>query len=207
MKALIGDLPDGWHQVPLKEICDLVAGPSIPSAVSSGDFPVVKPRNVGDGRLVGVADGVEAEVAAELFRYRLMDGDVVCVRTGGLGRHALVTSEHEGWLFGTGMIRLRPGDQVNPRYFNHYLSHPLVQDWFKRNAAGSAIPSISGRALGTLPVAIPPIEIQVAIGNVLGALDEKIAVHHQIGQATAELRDALLPRLFGDPDGLTGLES
>lgn len=157
--------------------------------------------------MVGAADGVGEKTATNLFRYRLVGGDIVCVRTGGLGRHALVTSEQEGWLFGTGIIRVRPGDRIDPHYLNHYLRHPMVQDWFRRNAAGSAIPSISGRVLGTLPIALPPMETQMAIGDILRALDEKIAVYDQISRTTAELRDTLLPRLFSGSHDMAGLGS
>ncbi|GGQ02970.1 restriction endonuclease subunit S [Streptosporangium pseudovulgare] len=196
MRSLIGELPEGWRQAPLGSLCDLVTGPGIPAQVFGGDVPVVKPRNIGDGRLIGPVDRVPTDVAAGLFRYRLAAGDVLCVRTGNPGRHALVTTEHEEWLFGTGLIRLRPGGEVLPPYLNHYLGHPLVGNWFERNTTGSAVPSISGRALGALPVAVPPLDVQAAIGGVLEALNEKIAVHDLISRTTAELRDALLVRLL-----------
>lgn len=184
----------------------MVTGPHLPRG-SVGHVPVVKPRNVGDGRLTGEPDGTTEEVAAALSPYRLAAGDVVFVRTGNLGRHALAASEHEKWLFGTGLIRMRPRG-VDPRYLNHYLSHPLVQDWFRRNATGmSAIPSISGRTLRTLPVALPPVETQVMIGEVLGALDEKIALYEQVGKVTAELRDVLLLRLLSGSGGTGDLGS
>ncbi|MER7133564.1 restriction endonuclease subunit S [Streptosporangium saharense] len=202
MRTLVGDIPAGWSEVLLGEVCGLVTGANVSPEASGEDVPLVKPRNIGDGRLIEEPDRITGEAAAALSRYRLAAGDVVCVRTGGIGRHALVASEHEGWLFGTGVIRLRP-ERIDSRYLNRYLSHPLVQDWLRRNAAGSAIPSISGRALGTLPVALPPIETQREIGEILGVLDEKIAVYEQISRVTAELRDTLLSRFLDDSDGTT----
>ncbi|GAA2298198.1 hypothetical protein GCM10010149_53640 [Nonomuraea roseoviolacea subsp. roseoviolacea] len=193
--SLVGELPNGWREVRLEDVADLRAGVTT-SMGSDGPVAVVKPKNLADGRLRGIPDRVGDAEAARLSRYRLRAGDVVCVRTGGLGRHALVGAEQEGWLFGTGIIRIRPGEEVDAHYLNHYLSHAAVQDWLRRNAVGSAVPSVSTLVLGTLPVALAPLDVQRSIGLVFHALTEKIAAHERICEATAELRDALLPLTF-----------
>ncbi|MGW4638843.1 restriction endonuclease subunit S [Sphaerisporangium sp. NPDC004334] len=194
--GLIGELPDGWAEMSLADVCVLRAGPSTPPDAQDGSVAVVKPRNLADGRITGTVDRMSEQAVARLSAYRLTAGDVICVRTGALGRNALVTDEHEGWVFGSGIIRLRPDDRLHPSYLNHYLSHPAVRGWLARNASGTAVPSISTRSMGMLPVAIAPLETQKRIGDVLGALDEKIAVHERIRQVTAELRDTLLPLLI-----------
>ncbi|MBN6050439.1 restriction endonuclease subunit S, partial [Nonomuraea sp. RK-328] len=163
---------------------------------SHGPVAVVKPKNLADGRLRGIPDRVSEAEAAGLSPYRLRSGDIVCVRTGGVGRHALLGAGQEGWLFGSGTIRIRPANVIDPHYLSHYLSHAAVQDWIRRNGVGTAIPSISTLALGDLPVALAPLDVQRSIGMVFSALTEKIAAHEQICEATAELRDALLPLMF-----------
>ncbi|MFC4529674.1 restriction endonuclease subunit S [Sphaerisporangium dianthi] len=199
--GLVGELPDGWTEIPLADVCVLRAGPSTPPD-SGGSVAIVKPRNLADGRITGAVDRMTEQAAARLSAYRLAPGDVICVRTGALGRNALVTDEHEGSVFGSGVIRLRPDDRVDPRYLNHYLSHPAVRGWLARNSSGTAVPSISTRSMGVLPVALAPLDTQRRIGDALGALDDKIAVHERIRQATLELRDTLLPLLMsgvGEP--------
>ncbi|WP_182887774.1 restriction endonuclease subunit S [Microbispora sp. H10885] len=193
--SLVGELPSGWRQAPLKEVCELRAGAGV-SVTAKGTVPLLKPRNVADGWLTEEPDGISEVAAASLSRYRLAVGDVVCVRVGGIGRHAMVSGEQDGWIFGNGIIRLRPGDAVDPSYLNHYMSHPGVQDWMERNAAGTAIPSLSMNTLATMPVALPPLETQRSIGQVLDALNEKIRVHERIRRTTAQLRDAVLPLLM-----------
>lgn len=64
------------------------------------------------------------------------------------------------------------------------------------HSSGTAIPSINTKTLGSLPVALPSLTIQRAIGRTLDALNQKIAAHELICQATAELRDTLLPLLL-----------
>jgi hypothetical protein len=41
--------------------------------------------------------------------------------------------------------------------------------------------------------------VQLAIGEILDSLDDKVAIHEEIGRATAALRDALFPELLATP--------
>jgi Type I restriction modification DNA specificity domain len=124
--------------------------------------------------------------AAHRSRYRIRSGDLLCARTGTIGRLALATAEQTGWIFGTGLIRIRPSQQVDPLYLSLYLTHPAVQDWFSRNAGGTAIRNVNTRTLGSLPVSLPPLATQRAIGRTLGALNEKIAAHERAVEGISE---------------------
>jgi type I restriction enzyme, S subunit len=103
--------------------------------------------------------------------------------------------ETGGWLVGSDCLRLRVHRPISAPYLTDYLGHPAVRDWIARNATGSAIPSLNTKTLGSILVVIPPVAVQSDAAEMLGALDEKIAVHDQISRTTAELRDALLPLL------------
>jgi type I restriction enzyme S subunit len=205
MESLIGAVPDGWRQSRLGEVCEILAGPSgarldrAPRTATS--VPVVTPRDLRNHQIA--SDGSSAvtpEIAAELARYRLAAGDIVCSRTGDLGRQALAGTRQQGWLIGSACLRLRARRSVSTSYLVYYLAHPAVQDWITRNATGSAIPSLNTRTLSSMPIVIPPVAVQSIVADVLGALDKKIDVHEQIGTTTAALRDALLPLLLtGSP--------
>lgn len=200
MDTLIGPVPAEWVQIGVADICDVLAGPSGArlKAIThqSTGIPMVTPRDFRNNRIVADnISGVDPETAEKFARYRLMPGDVLCVRSGELGRQALVSNEQAGWLFSSACLRLRPTNSINPRYLSYYLSHPSVQDWISRNATGSAIPSLSTRALQSMPVVLPPFSVQSTIGEILGALDDKATIHDQIAQATRALRDSVIPLL------------
>lgn len=201
MDSLIGIVPDSWAQAKLGDICDILAGPSGVRLTleprASSNIPVIAPRDLRNNKIA--EDGstaVTPGLADELARYRLSSGDVVCARTGDLGRQALASKGQEGWLVGTGCLRLRVRRPISAPYLTYYLGHPAVRDWITRNATGSAIPSLNTKTLGSMPVVLPPAAVQSVVAEVLGALDEKIAIHDQISRTTAELRDALLPLLL-----------
>ena len=65
-------------------------------------------------------------------------------------------------------------------------------------APNSTVPTLTVSTLGTLPVLVPPPATQAAIGDVMGALDDKVAVHRAIVHATEELRAPLLPLLLAN---------
>ncbi|WP_028924414.1 restriction endonuclease subunit S [Pseudonocardia acaciae] len=201
MDSLIGDVPDGWTACGLGDVGDLLAGPAgarLPlEPRTASNVPVVAPRELRHNR-IDEDDGsaVPREVADELAGYRLRPGDIVCSRTGDLGRQALVGEKEEGWLIGSACFRLRVHGSVDAAFLTYYLGHPAVRDWVVRNATGSAIPSMNMKTLSALPVVLPSREIQKAMAEVLGSLDAKIVLHDRISRTTAELRDSLLPVLL-----------
>lgn len=208
MSAIIGSTPEDWTEAQLADICELTPGAAT-SDDPQGSVPIVKPRNLIDERISGTTDHAGADEADRRARYQIRGGDLLCARTGTIGKFALATDEQAGWIFGTGLICVRPSEQVHSLYLSLYFVHPRVQEWFSHNAIGTAVRSINARTLGSLPVSLPPLSVQRDIGRILNTLNEKIAAHKQICQATAELRDALLPMLYSgqvtvSPDLLGG---
>jgi restriction endonuclease S subunit len=195
VNALIGSMPEDWREIALGDFCELIAGTSI-TEDSLGTVPVVKPRNLVSGRISGTTDYASLDEASRRARYRIGGGDLLAARTGSIGRVSLTSAEQEGWLFGTGIIRIRPDEHANALYLSLYLTHPAVKEWFATHSSGTAIPSINTKTLSSLPVALPSPTIQQAIGRTLDALNQKMAAHELICQATAELRDTLLPLLL-----------
>jgi type I restriction enzyme S subunit len=67
---------------------------------------------------------------------------------------------------------------------------------YERNAGGTSISNISSKVLGALPVWLPSLSDQRAIGAALNKLNESIHAHQRVIETTAELRTALLPLLM-----------
>ena len=199
--------PDGWSLRPLAELCALIqVGPGARTedkgrTQADGGVPLVLPRDLHGQRIVtGDAAAVPAiswDRARTLVKYELAEGDLLLTRTGTVGRCALVTSEHVGWLFHPNLVRLRlpEAGPVGSAYLAAYLSATAAQDWISTRTARAVIPSLSIRALGELPVSVPPAAEQAAIGATLAALDDKIQAHAEIVRATRAYRGALADAL------------
>ena len=210
METVIGRVPDGWQEVFLAEACDIRSGPSAAlraHGISDGisGIPVVTSADL---RFNAISrerlQRVTSAAAEELSAYQLRAGDILSARTGDLGRQALIGEEGQGWLYGTACVRLRPrSDLLLPRYLLYYLAHRRVGEWIRRHATGSAIPSISAKVLGALPIPLPPLARQREITRALALLDEKAALHDEISRTTVALRDSLLPMLYRG-EGIAG---
>ncbi|TWF75686.1 type I restriction enzyme M protein [Pseudonocardia hierapolitana] len=190
-------LPSGWQKVLLGDVCDILAGPGYVARLMGRESPwrLVVPRTIRYNALAGDTEFVGEGESARLSRYRLDEGDVVCVRTGEPGRVGLVAPAEEGWFLGPGCIRLRPRHPVDSSYLTYYLGTPEARDWIDRNSSGSAVRSISSRTLADLPVALPAMPVQQAVGGLLGAVDANAMLHDRLGSLVVEVRELLLASL------------
>ncbi|KOW00136.1 hypothetical protein ADK65_16460 [Streptomyces sp. NRRL B-1140] len=193
----------------MRELCaSIQAGPGQRAEDKKGrtqadeGSPVVLPRDLRGRRIViekaAAVPTIPWERARTLVKYQVAEGDILLTRTGTVGRCALVTQEHAGWLFHPNLVRLRPTEAgpVTAAYLVAYLSATAAQDWIRTRVAGSVIPSLSIRTLGELPVILPPDDEQAAIGATLAALDDKIQAHIEIARVTREYRSELADALM-----------
>jgi len=102
-------------------------------------IPVVMPKDIRDGRIceVGVARVPEAK-ASQLSRHYLKAGSVVFPRRGEISKCAYIDEEQEGFLCGTGCIKIEPPEEILRSKFLYYhlgLRHSI--DWLERNAVGT----------------------------------------------------------------------
>ncbi|GIG65161.1 N-6 DNA methylase [Phytomonospora endophytica] len=186
----------------LREICFIKSGPAGRrlTLIQPGleTVPVVTPRDLAGNRIAARPLGaVSRKVAEEARSYQVRKGDLLFSRVGDLGRVAVAKPEHHGWVMGSGCFLLRvESDDVDPEYLAHFLRRSSVQEWIKRNNSGSAVATLNPTVLGMLSVDVPSWEEQQRVAGILGALDEKTALHRRLAETTAALREELSGALF-----------
>ncbi|MEU9127452.1 restriction endonuclease subunit S [Kitasatospora sp. NPDC048540] len=198
--AIVDAVPSPWEATTLAEICErgggnIQTGP-FGSQLHASDYvpvgiPSVMPQDIGDNviREDSIAR-ISPSDAQRLSRYLLAEDDIVYSRRGDVERRALVRSEQNGWLCGTGCLRIRPGGGIYSPFLSYYLGHPEVRQWIVRHAVGATMPNLNTKILGAVPVVVPPAAEQRAIAELLGALDGKIRINERIASAADELRSA-----------------
>ncbi|MFC4500763.1 MULTISPECIES: restriction endonuclease subunit S [Streptomyces] len=203
---IVAGVPTSWEQSTLANICgrgggNIQTGP-FGSQLHASDYvpigvPSVMPQDIGDNviREDSIAR-ITLEDSLRLSRYLLEAGDIVYSRRGDVERRALVRPEQEGWLCGTGCLRIRPGSDIHSAYLSYYLGHPNVRQWIKQHAVGATMPNLNTKILGAVPVVTPPLREQRSIAAVLGALDDKIGVNESIAEAAGELARAQMKALW-----------
>ena len=200
-------LHHGWEVLPLGEVCrrgggNVQTGP-FGSQLHASDYvpdgiPSVMPQNIGDNKILdtGIAK-ISREDAERLSKYRMREGDIVYSRRGDVERRALVRKTEDGWLCGTGCLRIRFGDEVvYPRYAAHYLGHPSVREWIVRHAHGATMPNLNTTILSELPFVLPPWSAQVLIGDAIEAYDKKLDLNRRINQTLEAMAQAIFQSWF-----------
>ncbi len=208
---LIGPIPEDWEYTCLREACErgggnIQTGP-FGSQLHASDYvpigvPSIMPQNIGDNRVVpnGIAR-ITLRDADRLSRYRVRTGDIVYSRRGDVERRALIRDEQDGWLCGTGCLRIRFGnDHVSPLFASYFLGDPRVRQWIVRHAHGATMPNLNTAILSELPFVIPPLKQQEAIGDILGTLDDKIELNRKMNETLEAMARALFKSWFVDFD-------
>jgi len=160
------------------------------------------PENIADNRIVTTDIArIRPEDAERLSRYRVRFGDIVYSRRGDVERRALVRKEEDGWLCGTGCLRVRVGNGVLDSVFtSFYLGHPEVRKWIVRHAIGATMPNLNTAILSALPVIVPPAKEQQEIGVLLSALDDRLELNRRMNQTLEAIANAIFKSWFVDFD-------
>ncbi|WP_423680188.1 MULTISPECIES: restriction endonuclease subunit S [unclassified Undibacterium] len=201
-----------WQSTTLGKICDSQGG-----AIQTGPFgsqlhtsdykdsgiPVVMPTNIGDGGIFenGIARIDQSDVE-RLSQHKLRSGDIIFSRRGDVTKNALITAREAGWLCGTGCLKVRLGDEsiAVARFISYCLRLPEIKDWLIRHAVGATMPNLNTGILSAVPINLPPRAIQIEIGKILGALDDRIALLRETNATLESIAQALFKSWFVDFD-------
>jgi type I restriction enzyme S subunit len=200
---------ENWETTTLGEVCrrgggNIQTGP-FGSQLHASDYvsvgiPSIMPVNIGENRISieGIAR-ITVEEAERLEKYRVREGDIVYSRRGDVERRALIRAQEDGWLCGTGCLRIRLGEGVvDPLFASYYLGDSEVRKWIVRHAVGATMPNLNTSILSALPFVVPPIEEQKAIAKILSSLDDKIELNRRMNETLEVIARALFKAWFVD---------
>lgn len=211
VESLFNSLPAHWEVTTLGKVCertggDIQTGP-FGSQLHASDYvpfgiPSIMPKNICDNRVVteGIAR-ITTQDAQRLSRYLVRTGDIVYSRRGDVERRALIRAEEDGWLCGTGCLRIRFGNgKIDSLFASYYLGHPSVREWIVRHAIGATMPNLNTLILSALPFVVPPTSEQKAIARILSSLDDKIELNQQMNRTLEAIAQAIFKSWFVDFD-------
>lgn len=118
--------------------------------------PVVMPSDLTDNSIsTSQIARVSERKAVELSQHRLQVGDIILPRRGDLDRRSLVSEEYEGWLCGTGCLRIRLDEVSLAEAVVQSLSSASVLRWLESRAVGTTMPNLNSKIVASLPIRIP----------------------------------------------------
>jgi type I restriction enzyme, S subunit len=188
-------------KMPLGKLSEITPGPSgslLDNLQDGPDgVPVISPSDLAEHNAVDVRHvrRVPWDEAKKLARFALLEGDLLVVRQGSLGRLALISEEQATWFYSSSFLRIRPRlEFVLPKYLVSYLSYPPVQRDLLGQALPGTVPSLNSAILNELPIVAPPIEQQRAVIETLADIDAQVEIH----RAIANRLDSLKSSIFGE---------
>jgi len=197
---------------PLRTIGELVTetryGTSQKCHSQQGGTPVLRIPNVAEGA-VNFSDLKYCDISAEeLERIRLVDGDLLFVRTNGsrdlVGRCAVfeATSPDNAFAFASYLIRVRlDRTRILPKYLSYFLNSTKGRAEINRRRRTSAGQfNINSENLRTIPVPVPPVETQKDLLRVLAEREshanQLVDEIHAVIAESVFIRESLLRKAF-----------
>jgi type I restriction enzyme S subunit len=123
-------------------------------------------------------------------------GDVLLTKDGSIGRVAVV--DREGICINQSVALLQPNEKINPYFLKYLLIAPYYQRVMDNDSDGSTIKHIYITRVDKMEIAVPPVEEQERILQVIKTLDDKIELNRQINQALEQIAQTIFKSWFVD---------
>jgi len=187
-------LPEEWI---CRELGDLLQENGLsygivqPGADDPGGVPIIRVKNVRNGRVVAddvlrVAENVEAGYR----RTRLKGGEVLLSLVGSVGEVAIAPSFVENWNVARAIAVIRVDDSIGSSWVKLCLSSELARRFMHIWQTTTVQATLNLRDVRRLPIVLPPRKDREAIAALFGALDDKIAVNDRIAATAHSLAQA-----------------
>jgi len=200
-------IPAGWDVAQLGEIAEKSGG-----VVQTGPFgaqlhqsdyqsdgiPVIMPKDIQGNRInFETVAFISEQLAQKLSRHILQKGDIVFPRRGDLSKRFLVTANEDGWLCGTGCLKISiPSQALSPWYLFYFLSQSYIADFIESKAIGATMANLNASILKSVELLCPSYSVQEKFDRVIEPILEQVTRLDQVNQYLKKLRDRLLTRLI-----------
>ena len=193
-------LPAGWAICDLNSVVDpdrpIVYGILMPGYGFTGGVPVVKVKDIKDGR-ISEEDLLltDPRIDNEYRRSRVKEGDLLFSIRGTVGRMAFVPPALEGANITQDTARLSVTG-ANARFVGYFLQTPLAVAFIELHTLGQAVKGINLRDVRRIPLVLPPRAEQDAIAEILDAHDTRIQTERQRVVKLRLLKNGLMDDLL-----------
>ncbi len=197
---------DNWDTNKLEKIGGEVATGPFGSLLHKSDYiengiPLVNPANISDGVIEpDLKKTVSKKTRERLSSHVLKPGQIVVGRRGEIGRCAVVASDQDGWLCGTGCFVIKPCRTVDPDFLAFLIRSRVYRSELERLATGATMKNLSNTSLRNLSISVPSVDDQkqiLAKFDVIHTESERLrSLYQRKLDALDELKQSILQRAF-----------
>ena len=189
-----------WKYKKMGEVCVSELGKTLNSSKDTGELrPYLCAVNV-------LWDIIDLSILKEtrfeeneLERYSVKKGDLLVCEGGDIGR-AAIWNEESIIQYQNALHRVRFNGEVIPRFCLFYLRHLKDNGTLDgRYAKGVTIKHLVKSSLLSIPIPVPPLQVQKQICSLLDKLSRVIEAKKEQLKELDNLAQAIFYDMFGDP--------
>lgn len=195
------DLPIDWGWYRLDEICSAIVDcpHSTPEIVDQGPYLMARTSDILSGAFRSdVARKVSESTYLE--RTRRMEpryGDLLYSREGTYFGFSAEVPRGVRVCLGQRMVLLRPDARfADPTFLRYWLNSTQIRAYIHGQRDGSVAERLNLPTIRQLPVCLPQLSEQWAIGQILGMLDDKIELNREMNETLDAMAQALFKSWF-----------
>ena len=185
-----------WEVRKLGEVADIVGG-GTPSTSNdkywNGDIDWYAPAEIGEQIFLEGSQRKITELGFRESSARMLPvGTVLFTSRAGIGNTAILTKTG---TTNQGFQSIVPHENELDSYFIFSRTHELKK-YGETVGAGSTFVEVSGKQMAQMPISIPLLPEQTAIGGFFRTLDEIITLHKRKLEKLKELKKGYLQQMF-----------
>lgn len=195
----VGRIPEGWEVCMASEVADeVMVGVVIKPTqyyVDSG-VPALRSANVREGGLTMENLKYFSKESNDLLKKsKLRKGDLLTVRTGYPGTTAVVTEDFEGCNC-IDVVITRPSERMNSDFFSLWVNSDNGKGQVLKAQGGLAQQHFNVGDMKNLLVAVPPLEEQKSIFNIVDSVTKKVSIAEVRLEQVRRVKKALMQDLL-----------
>ena len=194
-----------WKEYTLGEVSSNIQTGPFGSQLHQSDYseqgiPVVMPKDLIEGHISEVSIArVDQEHVERLSRHKIEVGDILYSRRGDVGRCAYAGVKEEGWLCGTGCLRVSVNPNIaNPKYVFYQLQKTETIGWVINHAVGATMLNLNTSILSSVPIELPELDVQNHTVDILSVYDNLIENNQKQIRLLEEAAQRLYKEWFMD---------
>lgn len=194
-----------WKKVKLGEIASSIQTGPFGSQLHQSDYsdegtPVVMPKDIINGHIDETTIArVEKHHVDRLIRHKITEGDIIYARRGDVGKCAYIVGNQNGWLCGTGCLKVTI-DRVKaiPKFVFFQLQKRETIGWVEKHAIGATMLNLNTSILSEVPIELPSLLIQNRVVEILSRYDTLIENYQKQIKLLEEAAQRLYKEWFVD---------
>ena len=191
----------------LADICNSIQTGPFGSQLHKSDYvefgtPIVMPKDITNGKINdNNISRISKNDVAKLFKHKLVSGNIIYPRRGDISKCALITSKEDGWVCGTGCIKVDINQQIaNSTYVMYVLCQSETVNWIESNAVGTTMLNLNTSILSDLPIKLPSLNTQKKLANIVSSFDKIIDLNRRINDNLEQQAQTLFKSWLVDFD-------